>query len=314
MDTRKILAFAAIYLIWGSTYLGIRIGIETMPPFLMAGARFLLAGLPLYLVLRLRGLPRPRAAHCGSALLLGALMLAGGNGLVTWAEQVVPSGIAAVMIATVPLWMAGLEVWPFRGARPTLRALRGLLLGLAGVAILVAPDRAGVGAIDTLGGLALLAASFSWSFGSLLARRLPLPRESLMTVATQMIGGGGLMLVWGLLAGEGSGLRVEAISAHSLWALAYLIVFGSIVALGCYVWLMKVCSAAAVSTYAFVNPLVAVFLGWLLAGETLGPRSLVAAGLIVCAVVFLQRGRAREAARAVPAADEMAPITRERVA
>jgi drug/metabolite transporter (DMT)-like permease len=298
MDAKKVLAFAAIYLIWGSTYLAIRIGIETMPPFLMAGVRFFLAGLPLYLVLRARGLPRPRLAHWGSALLLGGLMLAGGNGLVTWAEQFVPSGIAAVMIATVPLWMAGLEVWPFRGAALSARALVGLVVGLAGVAILVVPGTGGLGAIDLVGGLALLVAAFSWSLGSLVARRLPVPRESTMTVAIQMIAGGLVLLVWGLLAGEGPTVRIEEISARSLWALAYLVTFGSIVGLGCYVWLMRVCSAAAVSTYAFVNPLVAVLLGWLIGGETLGPRALLATALIVCAVIFLQRGRARQAARA----------------
>lgn len=293
MDLRKALAFAAIYLIWGSTYLGIRIAIETMPPFLMAGIRFGSAGLILYLFLRIRGVASGRPVHWASALVLGSAMLAGGNGLVTWAEQYVPSGIAAVMIATVPLWMVLLDAWPFRGSRLTPASVTGLIVGFLGVVVLVAPGQDGLSAIHRMGAIALIVAALSWSLGSLGARRLPVPKESLMTAAMQMICGGGVLLVWGLLAGEAAVFDVGAISMRSWIALIYLVTFGSILALGCYVWLMKVSTAASVSTYAFVNPLVAVVLGWLFAGESFGARAIGATALILLAVVFLQRAQAR---------------------
>ncbi|MCP3981714.1 MAG: EamA family transporter [bacterium] len=285
-----IAAFAAVYLIWGSTYLAIRIGIETIPPFLMAGVRFLAAGLPLYVVLRLRGVAAPTAVEWRSAAVVGTLMLAGGNGLVTWAERSIASSIAAVIIATVPLWMTSLEVWPFRSARVSLRAVIGLTLGLIGVVVLVAPGGE-MGSVALLPSLALVVAALSWSVGSLLSRSMPLPRTPLMTAALQMTTGGAVLVGWGTVAGEWPTLELAAVSTRSLVALLYLITFGSIVALGAYVWLMRVTSAAAVSTYAFVNPIVAVILGWALAGEVLGGRALVATGLIVGAVVFLQGSR-----------------------
>jgi len=282
-----IASFAAIYLIWGSTYLAIRIGIETMPPFLMAGFRFLGAGVPLYLVLRFRGAERPATTHWRSAIVLGVLMLAIGNGLVTWSERSVPSSIAAVIIGTVPLWMTLLEVWPFRRTSITTGAVAGLTLGLAGVVVLVAPTGSQVAAVDPIAGLGLVIAALSWSLGSLLSRSMALPTSPLLLAAMQMSCGGVVLVLWGTLLGEWSGFDPGAVSLRSALALTYLITFGSIVALGAYAFLIRVTSAAAVSTYAFVNPVVAVVLGSAFAGEVLGPRAVLATVLVVSAVAFL---------------------------
>jgi len=303
-------AFAAIYLVWGSTYVAIKIGIETMPPFLMAGFRFLAAGAPLYLFLRLRGTVRPSRAHWLGALLIGTLMLACGNGLVTRAEKIVPSGIAAVIIATVPLWMTVLEVWPFRRSTLSVRVIAGLACGLVGVAVLIAPTGDQLGAIDAVGAAMLFLAALSWSIGSLLSRSARLPAQPLMAAAMQMIAGGAVLLLWGTAAGEWTGFAIGDVSLRSVTALIYLITFGSILALGCYVWLLRVTSASAVSTYAFVNPLVALWLGGAIAGEAIGPRAWLATLLIVGGVAFLQGSRAlsgwrpsgrRAAAEAKPA-------------
>ena len=220
-------------------------------------------------------------------------MLAGGNGLVTLAEQWVPSGLAAVIIATVPLWMTVLAAWPFGGPRPTGVAWTGLALGIVGVSVLVLPGAATIQSVHPVGAVLLVVAALSWSFGSLLTRTLSLPASPMMAVAIQMTAGGAMLLVWGTLAGEWSRLDLAAVSARSVVALVYLIVIGSIVALGAYVWLMRTVSAAAVSTYAFVNPVVAVLLGWSLAGETLDARTGTAAALIVGAVVLLQGSRTK---------------------
>ncbi|HXV75751.1 MAG TPA: EamA family transporter [Candidatus Polarisedimenticolaceae bacterium] len=285
-------AFSAIYLVWGSTYLAIKIGIETLPPFGMAGLRFATAGCTLYAVLRLAGVPRPRLSEWRGAAWIGVLMLAGGNGLVTRAEAVVPSWVAAVIIATVPLWMTLLEAWPFRRARLGPRVLIGLALGLGGVVTLVAPSGDRLTGVDPVGAVLLLVAALSWSTGSLLSRSVALPGHPMMAASAQMIAGGAALLLWGTISGEWAGFDPAAVSARSLAALSYLVTFGSMLALGCYVWLLRVTSAAAVSTYAFVNPLVALVLGWAALDESVAPRALVATLLIVSGVAFLQGSRA----------------------
>lgn len=296
------LAFAAIYVIWGSTYLAIRIAIETIPPLLMAGARFALAGAILYACVREPTKPAPSLRDWGYAAVVGGLMLAGGNGLVTLAERTVPSGIAAVVIATVPLWMTALSAWPFRTARPGASAWAGVAIGLTGVVLLVAPWRGpetGGAGIEPYGATLLVLAALSWSVGSLLTRARPGRQSPLRFAAMQMIAGGAWMLGAAVVRGEPAAFDPSRVSRESWAAFAYLVTFGSIVALGAYVWLMRVRSAAAVSTYAFVNPVVAVGLGWWLAGEAIDGRTLVATGAIVGAVVLLQapkkpaRGRAR---------------------
>ena len=278
-----LLAFAAIYLIWGSTYLVIKFAIETIPPFLMAGTRFLLAGLLLYAVLRWSGVARPTWSQWRSAGFLGILMMCGGNGLVTWSEQMVPSALAALMVTTVPLWMVALDALFYGGPKPTGRVLFGLGLGLLGVVVLVGPSE---GAVHPTGAVVLLIATFLWAQGSLRGRSAHLPKSPWMTAALQMIGGGLVLFVMATATGEWQRFDPAGISAVSLWSLAYLIFAGSIVALSAYVYLLRETTAASVSTYAFVNPVFALFLGWL-AGETLNARSFVGAALVIGAVVLI---------------------------
>jgi drug/metabolite transporter (DMT)-like permease len=298
---RVALAFAAVYVLWGSTYLAIRFGVETIPPFLMAGTRHLVAGLLLYIWMRSRGTPRPSATHWKSAAIIGGLMLLGGNGLVTWAEQRVPSGLAALIVASVPIWMAVLEGLEKR-ARPGGAVIAGLLLGLAGIALLVAPGRfAGNGHVDPIGALALLAAALCWSFGSLYSRRVPLPASTFTATAMEMIAGGTWLWVAGLLFGEGSRLHLSAISMRSAVSLAYLILFGSLIGFTAYVWLLKATTTARVSTYAYVNPIVAVALGALFAGEVITARVAIAALVIVGSVALIITSRSKPARSAAPA-------------
>jgi len=298
---RVALAFAAVYVLWGSTYLAIRFGVETIPPFLMAGTRHLVAGLLLYIWMRSRGTPRPSATHWRSAAIIGGLMLLGGNGLVTWAEQRVPSGLAALIVASVPIWMAVLEGLEKR-ARPGGAVIAGLLLGLAGIALLVAPGRfAGNGHVDPLGALALLTAALCWSIGSLYSRRVPLPASTFTATAMEMIAGGTWLWVAGLLFGEGSRLHLSAISMRSAVSLGYLILFGSLIGFTAYVWLLKATTAARVSTYAYVNPIVAVVLGALFASEVITARVAIAALVIVGSVALIITSRSKPARSAAPA-------------
>jgi drug/metabolite transporter (DMT)-like permease len=286
-------AFATVYVVWGSTYLAIRLGVETIPPFLMAGTRHLTAGLLLYLWMRSRGTPTPEWRHWKSALAIGGLLLLGGNGLVTWAEQRVPSGLAALIVASVPIWMAVLEGIEKR-SRPAPSVIAGLLLGVAGIALLVVPGRSGGNAhVDLWGAAALLTAALSWSFGSLYSRRAALPSATLLATAMEMIAGGALLWVVGLAVGEGRRLDVSAISTRSAVALGYLVVFGSLIGFSAYIWILKVSTPARVSTYAYVNPIVAVLLGTVFAGELITTRVVVAAVVIVGAVALIITARSR---------------------
>lgn len=278
LRTRIVLAFAAVYLIWGSTYLAIRFGVATLPPFLMAGTRFLVAGAALYAFSRLRGAPRPGPVAWRDATIVGALMLLGGNGLVTWSELRVPSGIAALVVACVPLFVVILS-----RRRPTPREAIGIASGLAGVALLVGPS----GRVDPWGAGALVFASLSWAAGSLFSRRAALPGSALQAVGMEMLGGGTLLALLGVAMGEAGRLSLDAVSPRSWASLAYLIVFGSIVGFTSYMWLLGEVAPSKAATYAFVNPLVAVVLGWSFAGETLGPRELLAAAVIVAAVAMI---------------------------
>jgi drug/metabolite transporter (DMT)-like permease len=298
---RVLLAFAAVYLIWGSTYLAIRFAIETLPPFLMAGSRFLAAGTVLYAWARWRGAAAPSRRHWRSAAIVGGLLLLGGNGAVVWSEQRVASGLAALLVCTVPLWMVVLPGFRPGGTRPPATVLGGVALGLAGVALLVGPGRlAGAEGVDPLGALALIAGSFLWSMGSLYARRAPLPAAPLLGTAMEMLCGGALLLVAGLLTGEVARLDPAAVSPRSALALLYLTVFGSLVAFSAYVFLLRATTPARVSTYAFVNPVVAVVLGWAFAGEPVTSRTLLAAAVIVSGVMLITLRRERPAVEAQP--------------
>ncbi len=289
-----IAALVAVYLIWGSTYLAIRYAVQTIPPFLMASARFLAAGLALYAWARARGAPNPKPTHWRSATVIGGLMLLGGNGGVVWSEQRVPSGIAALMVATVPLWMVVLEWIRCRRIEARPIVLAALVLGLLGIALLVDPA-ASPGHLDWIGAAVLVAASLSWALGSISSRVLPLPLSSLLSTAMEMIVGGALLALAGLATGESARLQLSAISPASAWALAYLAVFGSLVAFTAYAWLLRVASLATVSTYAYVNPVVAVVLGWAIAGEPLTGRTLLAASVIVTAVALIITNQSRVA-------------------
>lgn len=282
-----VAAFGVVYLVWGSTYLAILFAIETIPPFLMAGTRFLVAGLLLYFAVRSRT-PEPLTIRNWlSAAVIGSLMLLGGNGLVCWAEQSVPSGLAALLIATVPLWMVMLNWLFYAGSKPTLLVVFGLILGLVGIFLLIGPGAIGGEPVDFFGAVALMSACVFWSFGSLHSRRANLPRSTFLATSMEMITGGVVLLAVGLFTGEWQRLDVSAISFKSCAALGYLIVFGAILALTAYKWLLQVSTPARVSTYAYVNPVIAVLLGTSFAGEELTSRVIFAAAVIVTAVVII---------------------------
>lgn len=293
--TALILGFAAIYVIWGSTYLGIRVAIETMPPFLMAAARFLIAGGVLFLFLKLRGAEWPTARQWGANTIIGTLLLLGGNGVVAWAEQFVPSGITALLIGVSPLFFVLTEwAWP-GGARPSAITMSALLLGFAGVAWLAAPWENGAnGGLHVGGLLAILCACISWSFGSIYSRHAKHGAEPFLASALQMLGGGVALTLAAVLHGDFARLDLPAITTRSWVAFGYLIVAGSLVGYSTFVWLMKHSTPARVSTYAYVNPIVAVFLGWLLLDEPVTRRTLVASAIIVAAVAIITTEKNRK--------------------
>ncbi len=291
-----VAAFVAIYLIWGSTYLAIRFALESLPPFWMASSRYLIAGAVLYVWARHRGAVAPRLLHWRSAAIVGGLLLLGGNGGVVWSEQRVPSGLAALLIATVPLWMVLLDGAGRGWRRPHGQVLLGVAVGLTGVGLLVGPGRfAGDHGVDPLGAVVLLLASLSWASGSLYARRAQLPASPLLGTAMEMLAGGVCLAVAGLFAGEWHRLDLAAASPRSLLAVAYLALFGSLVGFTCYAFLLRVSTPPLVATYAYVNPVVAVFLGWAFAAEPVSARTLLAAAVIVGAVMLITTHRARRA-------------------
>ena len=279
-------ALLIVYFFWGGTYLGIRFAVQTIPPFLMAGTRFLIAGSAVYLYARMRGAAKPKREHWIDAGIVGALLLLGGNGIVSWAEQLVSSSIAALLIATVPLWMILLGLFAKDTRRPNGVVCAAVVLGFLGITILVLPS-SGIGRISLTGVAALLIASLFWSLGSMYSRRARLPGSPLLAVGMQMLVGGALMVVGSGLGGEWSRFHPAQVSARSLFGMGYLVLFGSIIAYNAYIWLLKNADPTWVSTYAFVNPIVAVFLGWLMAGEQLTARSVWATAIIVLSVVII---------------------------
>jgi drug/metabolite transporter (DMT)-like permease len=287
-----ITAFAAIYIIWGTTYLFIRIAVETMPPFLMAGSRFLVAGLLSFLFLRWRGVARPRRIEWRSAAIIGFFLLFGGNGMVTWSEQQVPSGIAALVVAAVPIWMTLFDTFGFSRTRPGKQTILGLALGLLGIVLLIGPGQIlGTASFGLTSLLVLLLADIMWSVGSLYSRQAALPDNVFMSTSTEMLVGGGVLLLAGLFTGEAAAVDIASISARSLFAWLYLTVFGSLVAFTAYVWLLKHVRASHVATYTYVNPVIAVFLGWLVLDETITWQTLVAVVVILTAVVLVSTER-----------------------
>jgi drug/metabolite transporter (DMT)-like permease len=295
-------ALLIVYVLWGSTYLGILVAVRTFPPFLMGAVRFLIAGGLLYAWSIRRGDrrgDRPTAKHWAAAALVGGLLLVSANGLLCWAEQHVDSGVSSLVIATVPLWMALFDRVGY-GQRLSRTAVAGLVIGLGGAALLAGPT--GPGQIEAGGALVLLVSAISWAAGSLYSRRAPLPRRPLVGASMEMLAGGAMLAVLGLAVGEGS--QVSHVSWNSILALSYLIVFGSLIGFSAYIWLLRAAPTSLVSTYAYVNPVVAVFLGWALESEPIGARTMVAGAMILLAVALIVRtrpARAQTSAR-VPAA------------
>jgi drug/metabolite transporter (DMT)-like permease len=283
-----VAAFGAVYVIWGSTYLAILWAIETLPPLLMASARFLVAGAILFAWSIARGAPAPGASQWRAAAVAGGLMLAAGNGAVTVAEQWVPSGMVALLVASVPLWLVVLDQFFGSRARPSARALTGLLVGFGGVALLAGAPGLGQGGPEELFGAALvLGGCASWAAGSLYLRYVPAPGFPLLWVAMQMITGGVILGLVSGATGDWRGLDWGAVSLRSLLSFWYLVVFGALIGYSAYVWLLRVATPARVGTYAYVNPVIALILGWWLADEPLTFRSLVAAAIIVGSVVTI---------------------------
>ncbi|MFZ3472641.1 EamA family transporter [Streptomyces sp. 4.24] len=284
--TRVWIALALVYVVWGSTYLGIRIVVETMPPFLSAGARFLTAGALLAGIVAWRRGPaalKATRAQAGSAVLVGLLLVLGGNGLVVLAETTVPSGLAALLVAAVPMWLVVLRAGS--GDRPSPRTLAGVLLGLGGLAVLTSP---GFGGEIGLGGVLLvLAASVLWALGSFSAARLTLPADPFAGSAYQMLAGGAAGILVGLCRGEQHGLDPASYSTASWLALGYLVLFGSLVGFTAYVWLLRAAPLSLVATYAYVNPVVAVALGWLILDEALTWPILLGGAIVVAAVCVI---------------------------
>jgi drug/metabolite transporter (DMT)-like permease len=309
---KVVVAFAAIYILWGSTYLAIKFAIETIPPFLMAGMRFLVAGSVLYTFMRARGVARPHRGNWFAAASVGGLLLVGGNGALVWSEQRVASGLAAILLATIPIWMVLLDSLRKDGARLTGRVMGGLGIGLAGLGILVGPAKLwGSSRVDLLGAGVLMFGALSWSVGSLYSRGAELPASPFLASAMEMLAGGAMLIVLGFLAGEGKHLHGQAIALRSVAGLIYLIVFGSLLGFSAYIWLLGVVSTARISTYAYVNPIVAVFIGWVFGGEFLSARELLATGTIVAAVALILSHRPRPGAVA-PDTEGLPTIDEER--
>jgi drug/metabolite transporter (DMT)-like permease len=295
---KVLLAFAIIYFVWGSTFLAIRVGVREVPPFLLAGMRFLVAGLILYCWMRARGTASPTAREWSAASILAVLIFVFDYGLLFWAERRVPSGIAAVMMATIPVFMALAEIIVLRTQRLTLRLGLALLVGIGGVAVLVGHSMSlGEAPIDTAGACALIFAAISWSVAASLSRKLPLPAAKAMSSGAQMLAGGVFLTLTAALLGEFRGFHVQAVSRGAWLALAYLIVAGSIVGFTAYVWLIHHESPTKVGTYAYVNPVVAVLVGYFLGGEAMGPRTIVGTLLILVSVVVITTTPKKTASR-----------------
>ncbi len=278
--------FLIIYVVWGSTYLAIKWSVETIPPFLMAATRFLLAGGMLYAFMRLRGAPRPTVAEWRVSAVIGALLLLIGNGSIAWAELRVDSGVASVIVATVPFWLVLCEAW--LGKRPRLVEAVGVMAGLAGVCLLVLPGGGSTRApVDPVGAVVLAVSAFSWTVGSLYSLKARQSSSAALAVSMQMLSGGLLLLLFSFMFGEWREVSIMKVSTASLLSLLYLVVFGSLIAFSTYMWLFRVARPAAVSTYAYVNPVIAVLLGVVLADERLPARAWVAIIIILGGVALV---------------------------
>jgi len=292
MKSKIWLALLALYIVWGSTYLGIKVAIETIPPFFHASIRFLVSGIILVVWQRSAGQVMPTRKQWISTAIIGTLLLLGGNGLVSWAEQFIPSGVAALIIGSVPMFLVVAEALRPNGVKPTWQAIVGLLIGFVGIFILVGPSE--ISGSDTklnpFGVIALLGACLAWASGSIYSKTADLPKSSLMNTGAQMLMGSISLLIVSLLTGELNGWDITAISARSLYGLLYLITAGSLIGFVSYGWLLQNAPISLVATYAYVNPIVAVFLGNWIGDEPLEPRIWIAAAIIIGSVIFINTG------------------------
>jgi drug/metabolite transporter (DMT)-like permease len=292
---KLLFAFAIIYFVWGSTYLAIRVGVREMPPFLMAGLRFTVAGLALYGWMRLTGVPSPSWREWRGATVLGALMFLMDYACLFWAEQRVPSGVSAVILAAIPVCITLLEIIFLRTQRLTARLSLGLIVGIVGVAVLMDPSSSlGEAPLDRAGAIALLVACCGWSIGTIVSRRLLLPESKPMSAAAQMLSGGVQLLVLAAVSGEFLHFRINEVSGTAWFSLIYLIIAGSIVGYTAYVWLLHYESPTKVGTYAYVNPVVAVIIGAGFGGEIIGRRTMLGTALILVGVVAITTMKAKQ--------------------
>jgi drug/metabolite transporter (DMT)-like permease len=295
MKVRIWIALLSVYIFWGATYLAIRFGVETIPPFLLAGVRFLITGVILFTWRILAGDRLPTRIEWRSAVIIGLLLLLGGNGGVAWAEQRVVSGVAALRIGSVPMFMVMIDALRPGGQRPGNRMVIGVLLGFVGIVLLITPSQwIGTGqGVDLVGALALLLSAFFWSLGSVYTRDAELPDSPLLVTGMEMLAGGVGLLLAATLTGEWARLDLGAVSQRSWMALGYLVIFGSFVGFVAYTWLLRVAPTPLVSTYAYVNPLVAILLGSLLAQEPLTPQVLISAVMILVSIALINTRRSR---------------------
>lgn len=294
-----LLALGLVYVVWGSTYLGIRFAVETIPPLLMAAVRFLVAGALLFVWSASRGDARPTRRQLRNSAIIGGALLLVGNGSLVIAETWISSALAALLVATVPFFVVGFDALRPGGRRPTLPVVLGLVVGFAGIALLIDPRSvSGEGTADLLGGGLILFASFAWAAGSVFARHADLPASGRMAASTHMLLGGFMLLVAAVVKGELGQLDLAAVSPASFYGLVYLIVFGSLVGFVAYSWLIQNADPTLVSTYAYVNPVIAVLLGWALGGEVITSLTLLAGGLILSAVVLITKSRGKKAGAA----------------
>lgn len=293
MKTKLWAALLALYIVWGSTYLAIRFAVETIPPFMHASIRFLISGIILYLWRRAAGDSMPTSSNWKSTAVVGTLLLLGGNGLVSLAEKNIPSGIAALVISTSPFWLVLFESLRAGGTKPNWQSILGLVIGFGGVFLLIGPGEitGSKQEFNTASVILLLIAPFLWSLGSIYARGADMPKSTLMSTGMQMLAGSVSLFIVSVLTGELNGFNFGDISIRSWWGLIYLITFGSLVGFVSYGWLLHNAPVSLTSTYAYVNPVVAVFLGWLLASEELNARIGIASAIIIGSVIFINWAR-----------------------
>lgn len=303
-----LLAFAGVYVLWGSTYFFIRVGIETLPPLVLAGIRHLTIGLMFYPVFRRLTGEKPTLAQWRTTAITGLLLLLCGNGAVSWAEKLVPSGIAALLVASVSLWMVIVDWLRPGGLRPTARVLAGFVLGFAGMTLLVGPSNFGGARVNPLGAITLVLGSLAWATGSIYSRHHPIPHSPMLGVAMQSLAGGAGLWFMALATGEIWTFHPASVSLRSWLAVLYLVVFGSALGFSAYVYILKHSTASRVATYAFVNPVVALFLGWGFGGEPLTLRTLVASGTILAAVLLVITA---PHPAPTPAQEEIVPVCSE---